>query len=626
MKKNKNNKILVLDLSLEGETLKATAYEQEEREEKTIKHYEENRFQPREIEKYCKDIIDLLNRANRRGMVSTEILGRLREKGHLFFDEILPTETKNKFAATSARDLILQLDDNLVHIPWELLFDGEEFLCLKFNMGRVVRTRQKILHFKERKKGKPLKMLLLADPKKDLESSYQEGLAVRDALDKDKHLIHISFRSGPIDSQFVRAKIRDFDMVHYAGHADYDPEDPGESGWLLEKGKLTASDIGKLAGLSPFPALIFSNACKSGQTEQWKIDENYNEKIYGLANAFLLSGVQHYVGTFWEILDTSSSQFALDFYKSMFKGASIGEALHLARHSMIKTYGKNSILWASYLLYGDPTTKYILPHAEIQTPSGKGEEKADQVSQDVTMASLKTRMAAFRGPLATEKRRKFIYPAILISLAILAVFWATFIKNSFNGKEIFTQTNKEISSLDQAEKERQKRIDALVADLVKRYQEQEKGAKLRPEKEIARPFTASFLGFEYTGNHPLKEEERDRLFIGMTQVFKEKGKIEVVEREIIDKLLEELKLSSSKLADPKLALRIGRVLGARFIATGTISREKDHLSMNMRLIETETTAIKAAFSHVYDKKTGLDQIAQDMASEIIHQMKNEGKI
>lgn len=642
MKKNKNSKNFVLDLSLKGEILKVTAYEREEQEEKVIKHYEENKFQPQEIERYCKDIIDLLNRADHRGIVSTEILGKLREKGQLLFDEILPTETKTKFAATIARDLILQLDDNLVHIPWELLFDGEEFLCLKFNMGRVVRTRQKLLHFKERKKGKPLKMLLLADPTRDLKSSYEDGLAVRDGLDKDKHLIHVCFRSGPIDNRFVRAKIRDFDIVHYAGRADYNLHDPGESGWLLEKGKLTASDIGKLAGLSPFPALIFSNACQSIQSEQWKVDRNYNEKIYGLANAFLLSGVQHYVGTFGEILDRPSSQFALEFYKKMVKGASIGEALKVARRSVIKAHGKNSILWASYLLYGDPTTRYILHQAaEVQKPA-KQEEKADQ--QDVIVASLKIRREILGKILAIGKRRKFIYLVILIFLIILAGFWITVIKKksihsvmliflamlaalgvtsiekTINGKAIST---KEISSRVQIEKERQKRIDALVADLVKRYREQEKGTKLKPEEGIVRPFTFSFLCFEYTGNRPLKKEERDHFLIRMTQLFKEKGEIKVVEREIIDKLLEELKLSSSELADPRFALRIGRILGARFIATGTISRGKSYTSVNIRIIETETTAVQAAYSHEYDKKTGLNQIAHHTASEILRQMKNE---
>ena len=92
------------------------------------------------------------------------------------------------------------------------------------------------------------------------------------------------------------------------------------------------------------PALIFSNACQSARTEEWTLREYFQEEIFGLANAFVLAGVKHYIGTFWEILDEPSSKFALEFYKNLISGMTIGEAIRKARLTLIKQYGEETIV------------------------------------------------------------------------------------------------------------------------------------------------------------------------------------------------------------------------------------------------------------------------------------------
>ena len=96
----------------------------------------------------------------------------------------------------------------------------------------------------------------------------------------------------------------------------------------------------------------------------------FADEIFGLANAFLLAGVKHYVGTFWEISDEPSSHFALEFYKNLISDMTIGEAVRKSRLELIREYGEESIVWASYVLYGDPTFNY---KAEIETTETKTE-------------------------------------------------------------------------------------------------------------------------------------------------------------------------------------------------------------------------------------------------------------
>ena len=236
---------------------------------------------------------------------------------------------------TGENNMMVNIDDRLVHIPWELLYDGKDFLCQRFSIGRSVSTKQAVTVV-TRALSRPLKMQILADPRGDLKASYEEGVAIKNEVEQFEDWLDVSLKTTDISVDYAKGKIRNFDIVHYAGHAEHNSARPEDSGWLLKDGMLRATDIMSMAGSKPMPALVFSNACQTGQTEEWKLDEDYGNRIFGLANAFLLSGVQHYIGTFWEISDEAGHHFAKSFYKSLVNGATIGEALRQARHALIR--------------------------------------------------------------------------------------------------------------------------------------------------------------------------------------------------------------------------------------------------------------------------------------------------
>lgn len=354
---------LVLEVSREDQRIKVSVYEKTERGERTLRPYEDSEVSWTQVEKSCQEIIGLLNRANKRARIPPEILVDLKKSGQILFDALIPPKAKEKLNSTTATNLILYLDDRLVHIPWEILFDGRNFFCRRFAMGRIVSTRQALTSSSSRSLKAPFKVLVLADPCGNLEASYREGLEIRDFLDDKSETFHVDFRSDPVDIPFVKKNLRDYDIVHYSGHADYQAENPSDSGWLLSDGRLRASEISAMGGLQPMPLLVFSNACQTGQTGEWQIREGYEQQIFGLANAYLLAGVQHYIGTFWEILDEPSCHFAKCFYDYLAQGEKVGEAVRRGREDLIKAYGEETIVWASYMLYGDPTFEF-LPTAE----------------------------------------------------------------------------------------------------------------------------------------------------------------------------------------------------------------------------------------------------------------------
>jgi tetratricopeptide (TPR) repeat protein len=128
--------------------------------------------------------------------------------------------------------------------------------------------------------------------------------------------------------------------------------------------------------------------------------------------------VRHYIGTFWEILDQPSSRFSLEFYKNLLSGLGVGEATRLARQALIREYGEETIVWASYILYGDPTFSYL-----AQAEAAKEEEEPRRVHTSLAGAEVRAREEvidlAEKG--VTRRRRTWWAAAagVIVALAVL---------------------------------------------------------------------------------------------------------------------------------------------------------------------------------------------------------------
>jgi hypothetical protein len=249
------------------------------------------------------------------------------------------------------------------------MFDGAQFLCRRLSIGRLVATRQPRRGEERRAVGTPIRILVMAaDPRGDLAEVRKEGEAILDELEKHA-TVRARLSSAP-DRSFVLRHLKDYDVVHFAGHADYVPAQPGASGWQLADGKLTADEVAQLGGGRPMPMVVFSNACQSGHTEAWNGD---SAQVFGLANAFLTAGVRHYIGTQWEVVDGQSAEFAAELYRHLTDGKAIGAAVRHARAAVVERRGETALSWASYVLYGDPEVRPLHrpeQKGKLSIPSG----------------------------------------------------------------------------------------------------------------------------------------------------------------------------------------------------------------------------------------------------------------
>ena len=116
----------------------------------------------------------------------------------------------------------------------------------------------------------------------------------------------------------------------------------------------------------------------------------------------------------------------------------------------------------------------------------------------------------------------------------------------------------------------------------------------------------------------IPEELTTRLF--MTKRF------EVVERSLLNKVLEEQNLGISGLVDASSAAQIGKMLGVEAIVTGTITDMGNMLRINARIIATETASVFAVSSVSIEKEPHLVAMLERTASSPISSTNNKVQV
>jgi curli biogenesis system outer membrane secretion channel CsgG len=103
------------------------------------------------------------------------------------------------------------------------------------------------------------------------------------------------------------------------------------------------------------------------------------------------------------------------------------------------------------------------------------------------------------------------------------------------------------------------------------------------------------------------------------ETLKESDAFQVVERERLILALEELARGSTSLVDEATRLRIGRIVGARFMVFGGYFVLGDMMRLDLRLVEVETGRIVKAAQKTASAGdlTGWLRVARQAAQELI---------
>lgn len=273
--------------------------------------------------------------------------------------------------------LVIVHDAPTSRIPWDTIGFGQDKKTAWFpaaERGLSHRYAAENLSvakwLEERVQDNVLNVLLIVNPTGDLNGAEREGKRVRAQLGQQSGCKLTVLRRDQATRQAVLAAFSSgqYDIIHYAGHAEFNPRHPSRSGIVCANDvRLTGAD---LASVSRLPALVFFNACESARlrgangngrrpkTKKVKSRADHIVDNVGFAEAFMRGGVANFLGTYWPVGDDAADKFSEVFYSDIIAGKSVGEALLNGREEVRKL---DSPDWANYIFYGN--TDFVLKEA-----------------------------------------------------------------------------------------------------------------------------------------------------------------------------------------------------------------------------------------------------------------------
>jgi len=164
---------------------------------------------------------------------------------------------------------------------------------------------------------------------------------------------------------------------------------------------------------------------------------------------------------------------------------------------------------------------------------------------------------------------------------------------------------------------KQKRIDTLVKELLAGMKKP--APALPSDGWTSQPLTIWIIDFTTQG-YSLREGDETLLVSGMTDRLLQHGQVQIVERALLDKLLVELKLSTTRLTDQRTALALGKLLAARLIVTGNMVHSGPHTQVSLRMFETETGRITAALNETAGSTAPVSALAETLTADLIQKI------
>jgi tetratricopeptide (TPR) repeat protein len=356
-------------------------------------------FRKSEVMAIADEIDDLLCRAESTDL--TWLKGQLQRLCNRLYDALIPDTLQERLRATgSQRAFALYLSQDLIRIPWELAWDGEEYLCQKFWISRRIIGGSEGLDAAERRmtrdrSGRALIIFgdtagLQADTEKEqLEATLSNIYGPNVWLYSDQSAAHA-----------LEELKRDYDICHFVGHGTLDSD--GSSGWRFSNGSvLSCADIEAVPSRASFPLLIFANSCFSAKTS----DAAVQQYVGSLYQAFLKRGVPHYIGSVGKLPDTLSREFSDYFYRSIARGCSVGEAVSNGRHALRKKSAFPA--WACYVHYGDPTHRFVSNERQsfVATPQAFPSDRQGSIHPSICLGREKELEKARKQLAFTETPR-----------------------------------------------------------------------------------------------------------------------------------------------------------------------------------------------------------------------------
>ncbi|MEM9291300.1 MAG: CHAT domain-containing protein [Acidobacteriota bacterium] len=296
-----------------------------------------------------------------RQEVESEVVGI----GEDLFRSLFVGEIQHIYRGLPSSVETLLVTSNEPWIPWELLHDGDEFLCVRFRMGRWLAGQQRPVENRDIRHMLGLRAMV-EGPEWDETSLLQGVESVSDDVSASIET-NVTFQS-----LYQHLLESSFDLLHFSGHGEHDLESSLDAQILtadrpFRPRNVTKAVQDKLRRQRPF---IFLNSCSVGRMAVSLTG------LQGWARTWVDAGCAGFIAPSWSVSSASAKIFAEAFYGALVQGCDLGTAVHQAR-VVLRGQHPADLAWLAYVLYGTPSAQLLFGLSEKRGP-----QAADDVSAD----------------------------------------------------------------------------------------------------------------------------------------------------------------------------------------------------------------------------------------------------
>lgn len=513
------------------------------------------------------------NTIGKNSLVNNFDVKKFKECGKSLYNKVFKPIFDEINSKINIDYVVIEEDINFSFFPYEMLFDGENFLGLKYPVFRKLKDTNNysennnfgFLHF-------------------DIEDNIDQEREYDLILKEFENSNLTNFKPNKeIFSKNNLTKILstfyNYTNVHFAFHNIFsiDMDKLNLNGEII-----SYSDI-KLNKLTM--ENFVANSCKTVPV-LLRMDRENNPFLNFLNNLNL----KNYIGNFFNIYDEVGINFSEKFYEYLFKGYTYVDALFLTRKYLSEIYGVDSLLWASYTMFSTKPLSILNNLIEIHLKQ--------QINNSIKQ--INTEKESIRGvesviqPVIEVKKdkKKFSIINILLLFAILVagivVFQGKYNSATAENKvDLNAESNKIKENIsNNIEKIAEKEIPAVITNI--NETKKEKSNVIANNENIP---TIAILYFDNTSQEkelePLKKGFADIIITDLSLI----KEIKIVEREKLEEIIKELNLTETKFIDKENSLKIGKMLNAKYLLTGSYLNMFGQLRIDVKLINTETSEI-----------------------------------
>jgi CHAT domain-containing protein/uncharacterized protein HemY len=267
--------------------------------------------------------------------------------------KLLISPLEKEIQATKPKQISIIATGKLRYIPFEALYDGNQYLIEKYPISYLTRLSSRSLQITTTSNTPTArKVLAFGNPKPkspfSLNGTESEVKAIIPIFPESEYFINNKATLSNFKTQISR-----FSILHLATHGCFQK---GEC-TLITGGKLKENTLlfadkswhiqdAGLLGLQNVE-LITLSACQTA------LNTNSNgEEISGLAYLFERAGSKAVIASLWSAADEETKEIMVEFYQNLKQGMRKDEAFRQGKLSQIKN-NVHPFYWSPFVLIGD---------------------------------------------------------------------------------------------------------------------------------------------------------------------------------------------------------------------------------------------------------------------------------